>query len=295
MGVFASAVMLYGMSLLYGVTGSTCCPTSASARVGDSTPIVTSAIVFVLVGFAFKVSAVPFHTWAPDTYEGAPTPITAFLSVLVQGGRLRRAARADLIAFPAAPTCRAAHVGARRAHDDVGNLVALRQTNIVRMLAYSASPRPASCWPRWRWPADRRRASLGRHLPAHLRGHEPRRLRRGDGRGPQDPQRRDQLRPACSSTPRPAVLMTVFLFSLAGIPPLGGWLAKFVPSGRARRRHRLGLRWPWSWRVNSVIALATNANVARIMGAGPTPTAILLAGAHPGSRCAPRWPSHRRC
>ena len=83
MGVFASAVMLYGMSLLYGVTGSTLLADigAAIAGAGDARPLVTLGIVFVVVGFAFKVSAVPFHTWAPDTYEGAPTPITAFLAV----------------------------------------------------------------------------------------------------------------------------------------------------------------------------------------------------------------------
>ena len=82
MGVFATAIMLYGMSLIFGVTGSTDLATiGASFAAGDAVPVVTLGIVFVVVGFAFKVSAVPFHSWAPDTYEGAPTPITAFLSV----------------------------------------------------------------------------------------------------------------------------------------------------------------------------------------------------------------------
>ena len=83
MGVFATAVMLYGMSLIFGVTGD---DRPRRHRQPRSPPAsrrrsLTLAIVFVVVGFAFKVSAVPFHTWAPDTYEGAPTPITAFLSV----------------------------------------------------------------------------------------------------------------------------------------------------------------------------------------------------------------------
>src|SRR5690606_29505370 len=82
MGVFASAIMLYGMSLLFGLSGSTLLTDIAAVISGpDSRPIVTLGVIFVLVGFAFKVSAVPFHTWAPDTYEGAPTPITAFLAV----------------------------------------------------------------------------------------------------------------------------------------------------------------------------------------------------------------------
>ena len=83
MGVFASAVMLYGMSLVFGATGSTLLTEINASLSIDDTPssVVTLGIIFVIVGFGFKVSAVPFHTWAPDTYEGAPTPVAAFLSV----------------------------------------------------------------------------------------------------------------------------------------------------------------------------------------------------------------------
>jgi len=158
MGVFASAIMLYGMSLLYGVTGTTLL-TDIGASLGSSTkPIVTLGIVFCVVGFAFKVSAVPFHTWAPDTYEGAPTPITAFLSVASKAAGF--VAIMELV-----------FVGFFQQHDvwqpmfwvlavltmTVGNLIALRQTNIVRLFAYSSVARPATCWPRWRWPATSRR------------------------------------------------------------------------------------------------------------------------------------------
>ena len=81
MGVFASAIMLYGMSLVYGGTGSTVLTTIGEQLQGDfgESPMAALGIVFVLVGFGFKISAVPFHNWAPDTYEGAPTPVTAFL------------------------------------------------------------------------------------------------------------------------------------------------------------------------------------------------------------------------
>mgnify|MGYP000458672006 CR=1 FL=1 len=83
LGVFASALMLYGMSLLYGVTGSTLLSEIGTKITvdGDFSGIEALAVVFIVVGFAFKISAVPFHQWAPDVYEGAPTPITAFLSV----------------------------------------------------------------------------------------------------------------------------------------------------------------------------------------------------------------------
>src|SRR3546814_19398074 len=76
MGVFASAVMLYGMSLLYGLSGSTLLSDIAvTVGSGDTSPIVTLAVVLLIVGFGFTVSAVPFHTWAPDVSAGAPTPI----------------------------------------------------------------------------------------------------------------------------------------------------------------------------------------------------------------------------
>ena len=79
MGVFASAIMLYGMSLLYGGAGSTLLTDINNAVSVDGSPsaIVVMGVIFVIIGFAFKVSAFPFHTWAPDTYEGAPTPVTA--------------------------------------------------------------------------------------------------------------------------------------------------------------------------------------------------------------------------
>lgn len=81
MGVFASAVMLYGMSLLYGVSGSTKLVEIGAVVTGRDhmVGVQVLGVIFVIVGFAFKVSAVPFHTWAPDVYQGAPTPITAFL------------------------------------------------------------------------------------------------------------------------------------------------------------------------------------------------------------------------
>ena len=100
MGVFASAVMLYGMSLLFGASGSTLLTDiGGSIALPDSTPFITLGVVLVVIGFAFKVSAVPFHTWAPDTYEGAPTPITAFLAVLSKSAGFVALLQLILIAF----------------------------------------------------------------------------------------------------------------------------------------------------------------------------------------------------
>lgn len=102
LGVFASAVMLYGMSLLYGVANSTLLIDIGKSIDLDGTfgAVQALAIVFVVVGFAFKVSAVPFHTWAPDTYEGAPTPVTAFLSVASKAAGFVALVVLVLTAFP---------------------------------------------------------------------------------------------------------------------------------------------------------------------------------------------------
>ena len=96
-------------------------------------------MAFVVAGFAFKVSAVPFHTWAPDTYEGAPTPVTAFLSVASKAAGFVALILVIFLAFPSADDVYGPLVWALSALTmTVGNLIALRQTNIVRMLAYSS-------------------------------------------------------------------------------------------------------------------------------------------------------------
>jgi NADH-quinone oxidoreductase subunit N len=97
------------------------------------------AVVFVIVGFAFKVSAVPFHTWAPDTYEGAPTPITAFLSVASKAAGFVGLLLMVFLAFPQALDVYRPFMWVMAALTmTVGNLVALKQKNLVRMLAYSS-------------------------------------------------------------------------------------------------------------------------------------------------------------
>ena len=96
-------------------------------------------VVFVIVGFAFKVSAVPFHTWAPDTYEGAPTPVTAFLSVASKAAGFVALILLVYLAFPQATDVYRPFMWVMAALTmTVGNVVALRQTNIVRLLAYSS-------------------------------------------------------------------------------------------------------------------------------------------------------------
>ncbi|MDP4834920.1 MAG: NADH-quinone oxidoreductase subunit N, partial [Ilumatobacteraceae bacterium] len=141
LGVFASAVMLYGMSLLYGVANSTLLVDIGKSIDLDGTfgAVQALAIVFVVVGFAFKVSAVPFHTWAPDTYEGAPTPVTAFLSVASKAAGFVALVVLVLTAFPEGRDVWQPFIwGLSALTMTVGNIFALRQTNFVRMIAYSS-------------------------------------------------------------------------------------------------------------------------------------------------------------
>ncbi len=141
LGVFASAVLLYGMSLLYGLANST--RLSDIAKVitleGDKVGVQVVAVAFVIIGFAFKISAVPFHTWAPDTYQGAPLPVTAFLSVASKAAGFVGLVALVYLTFPVANDVYRPFLWVLAALTmTLGNLVALKQKNIVRLFAYSS-------------------------------------------------------------------------------------------------------------------------------------------------------------
>jgi len=278
MGVFASAVMLYGMSLVFGLTGTT-----RLADIGiivggqvDSEPIVTVGILFVLVGFAFKVSAVPFHTWAPDTYEGAPTPIAAFLAVASKAAGFTAILQLIFVGF----------YGRSDVYEPlmwvlavltmtVGNLIALRQTNVVRMLAYSSVAQAGFMIAPLAVAGDEPDAALTAvvtymliYAAMNLGAFAvviavARKTRSGEI---------DSFGGLFEYAPGLAVCLTVFLFALAGIPPLGGWVAKFVvfrallaPATAAGRVLAVVVA------VNSVVALFYYANLARQMWMQPVP------------------------
>jgi NADH-quinone oxidoreductase subunit N len=138
-GAFTSAVMLYGFSLLYGFTGKTNLYELGAALTSVPTAALVTAALLVLVGFAFKVAAVPFHFWSPDVYEGAPTPITAFISVASKAAGFAVLMRVMLAAFPGAESYWVSLVGAIAAVTmTLGNSLALAQKNIKRLLAYSS-------------------------------------------------------------------------------------------------------------------------------------------------------------
>jgi NADH-quinone oxidoreductase subunit N len=282
LGVLASSVMLYGMSLIYGATGQTVLHEISTHLAGGPSgtrQLVALGIFFIIIGFAFKVSAVPFHFWAPDTYEGAPTPVTAFLSVasktagfaaLLQlvfvGFFGRHAVWGPLFWILAALTM------------TVGNLIALRQTNIVRMLAYSSVAQAGYILVPFAVAGDNAKAahSAGTASIVYLLIYAAmnlgafsiviavaRKTRSGEI---------SSYGGLFQYAPGLTVLMTIFLFSLAGIPPLGGWFAKFLVFRSALDAGTTAaVILAVIAGVNSVIALFYYASIARQMWMSPVP------------------------
>ncbi len=280
MGVFASAIMLYGMSLIFGVTGSTDLAT-IGARLGETgnLPVISLAIVFVITGFAFKVSAVPFHSWAPDTYEGAPTPITAFLSVSSKAAGFVAIIALCIVGFwPQEEVWQPLFWVLAAASMTVGNLIALRQTNIVRMFAYSSVAQggyilaPLAVAGESLGARDESIGALVIYLLVYGAMNlgafaiilaVARKTRSGEI---------SSYGGLFGYAPGLTVLMTVFLFALAGIPPLGGWFAKFVVfKALVGPGTAAGYVLAVVVGVNSVIALFYYARIAQAMWMQPVP------------------------
>ncbi len=142
-GAFTSTIMLYGLSLLYGFTRATGYDALAAELAKLATEpskwLVIAPLLLVLVGLGFKISAVPFHFWAPDVYEGAPTPVTAFISVASKAAGFAVLVRFLMIAFPMARGEWVALLSALSVVTmTLGNVLAISQRNIKRMLAYSS-------------------------------------------------------------------------------------------------------------------------------------------------------------
>jgi proton-translocating NADH-quinone oxidoreductase chain N len=138
-GVIASSVLLYGIVLIYGVSGSAMLQDVADTFTDPLTPVAVLGLVLMISGFAFKLSAAPFHFWTPDAYQGAPTSAAAFLSVAPKAATFAILLRILLEGMPdAAPTWTAVMAFLAIITMFVGNLFALRQRNVRRMLAYSS-------------------------------------------------------------------------------------------------------------------------------------------------------------
>jgi NADH-quinone oxidoreductase subunit N len=228
------------------------------------------------VGFAFKVSAVPFHTWAPDTYEGAPTPITAFLAVSSKAAGFVALLQLIMVGFLGRHDVVAPMMWVLAALTmTVGNLIALRQTNIVRLLAYSGVAQAGFMLAPLGVVGENPKGAL-QAIVTYLLIYAAmnlgafavvlavaRKTRSGEI---------SSYAGLYEYAPGLTVLMTVFLFSLAGIPPLGGWLAKFIVFSEVIKAGT-----PSAYvlavivAVNSVIALYYYAGIAREMWMRPVP------------------------
>ena len=192
----SSALLLYGMVLVYGFTGSTVLPDIA-ARIAEvgldvSLPFGSYALllgaVLIVAGFGFKITAFPFQMWAPDVYEGAPTSVTAFLSVASKAAGFAVILRVFYVAFPLdALSIEWSAIFAVLAalSMTVGNLIAIAQSNIKRMLAYSTIAHAGYIMVGLAAVAARVDSGqvdagpVGRAvLPGRVRGHEPRGVRR---------------------------------------------------------------------------------------------------------------------
>jgi NADH-quinone oxidoreductase subunit N len=237
-GVLSTAVMLYGMSLIYGLTGTTRLEGIAQKLAhisGGPETVALAGILFVVVGFAFKVSAFPFQFWAPDTYEGSPVPVAAFLAVASAAAGFAGLLQLMFVAFIHqyhfwVPLFAFLSVATMF----IGNLVALKQTQVVRLLAYSGIAQSGYILLTFALvsgnPSTNRSAfsaavayiliygimTVGAYAVAVAVSRSSPRLLISDFAGLA---RRSALL---------AVGMTVFMISLAGVPPTGGFWAKIL-------------------------------------------------------------------
>ena len=225
-GVIASSVLLYGIVLIYGVSGSAALADVAEAFGSDLSPVAVIGLVLLLSGFAFKVSAAPFHFWTPDAYQGAPTSAAAFLSVAPKAAFFAVLLRVLLEGMPeAAPTWTAVMAFLSILTMFVGNLFALRQRNVRRMLAYSSVAHsgyilaafaalqgqaiPTAIEAVLIYSAAYAVMNLGAFLVIDLVGEDAK-----------------SFNGLIRTSPGVALSMLVFMASLVGIPPLSGFFGK---------------------------------------------------------------------
>jgi NADH-quinone oxidoreductase subunit N len=232
LGAFASAILLFGISLTYGLTGTTDIKGIAAyiseAGLSGNPALLLSVLMFA-AAFSFKIAAAPFHMWAPDVYEGAPTSITAFMSVGPKAAGFAAIGRVFLIAFGSL------HVDWVQVLIPVsvltmavGNVLALSQTNIKRMLAYSSiahagyvllgiiSGTPEGTASMMNYLLIYAFMNIGAFAVVILLKSEG-----IDGESLSDYEGLSKSHPLCSA------LMLIFMFSLTGIPPTAGFMGKF--------------------------------------------------------------------
>ena len=237
LGAFSLGILLYGMSLMYGLSGTTNLRVMATLFVGqERDPRLVLAVILVVAGVGFKIAAVPFHMWAPDVYEGAPTPITAFLSVGSKAASFAMLLRIFLEGLPSmSADWRLLFEVLADRHDDG------RQHRGADADQPQAHARVFVDRAR-RLPADRRRGGHAARrdgdadLPVHLLVHAARRVRGDRAAAPRSDVVGDELKDFSGlyfRHPFAAFAMLLFMLSLGGIPPTAGFMGKFWLFGAA--------------------------------------------------------------
>jgi len=229
LGGLSSGMLLYGASLIYGFTGTVSFTGIAAAAKGSASIGLVFGLVFLFAGLAFKVSAVPFHMWTPDVYEGAPTPVTAFFAAAPKVAAMALFVRVALDAFPnIVPQWQQIIVFISIASMILGAFAAIGQRNIKRLMAYSSighvgfalvglsAGTPAGVQGVLVYMAIYVAMTLGTFACILA-------MRRAGG----SVEEIEDLAGLARTQPMVAFFLAALLFSLAGIPPLAGFFAKF--------------------------------------------------------------------
>ena len=255
MGAFATGFLLYGIALIYGATGTTSL-SGIRATLGTSAanPLLIIGVFFLIIAFGFKIAAVPFHMWTPDAYEGAPTPVTGFMAAAVKAAAFAGIVRVfgEGLGGDVLPYGRMGwagiFAGLAAITMTIGNVAALRQENVKRMLAYSSVSHAGVALigvvAMGLGAASEGRSAILYYMLAYSvttigafamvawigsRDHE--RTLVADWAG------------LAQKHPAAALCMTIFLLSLGGIPPTAGFFGKFVVFKAAMQAHDQQLVW----------------------------------------------------
>jgi NADH-quinone oxidoreductase subunit N len=270
LGAVSSAILLYGISLIFGLTGTTLLKGIKMSLItkflayGEIGSALILSFVFFIAGFGFKLALVPFHMWVPDVYEGAPTPITAFLSVASKAAGLVAFIRVFFEAFLVFQVDWVLLMAVLAALAMIiGNIIALLQTNIKRMLAYSSIAQIGYILLGVVAATSRGLASVSFYLFVYLfanMGAFIAAIAFSNTTGSDEIKDYGGL---SRRSPALAAMMAVFMLSLVGIPPLAGFTGKFYLFSAA-------IQQGWIWLVvvavlTSVISLYYYAGVVRQM------------------------------
>ncbi|ODS30987.1 MAG: NADH dehydrogenase I subunit N [Candidatus Scalindua rubra] len=232
LGAFATGFLLYGIAMLYGATGTTNIKEIAAFLANNpplSNPMIITGVSLLVIGFGFKVAAVPFHKWTPDVYEGAPTSITAFLSAGPKAAAFAAFLRVFLVSLSEVEQKWSIILWVLAVLTmTIGNVVAIAQTNIKRMLAYSSIAHAGYALIALVAGNGLGTASMLFYMLAYTF------MNLGAfavvivlGRKGEENAMIDDYGGLGYKHPLLAITMSIFLFSLAGIPPLAGFVGKF--------------------------------------------------------------------